>query len=138
MKFAQTAVFFLLVAPVFSQAPQATELEAELLALLDTTVTVAGKKAQKISEAPAIISVITAEDLRNQGVTNVYEALSLLPGINLTETFYGYTSVGFRGNLQAHYNNKWLFMLNDHPMFEPVTGDSRFESVPLSQIKRIE
>lgn len=124
----------------FTQAPASSskDLEAELLALLDTPITVVGKKAQKISDAPAIVSVITAEDLRNQGVTSVAEALSLLPGINLTETFYGYTSVSLRGNLQTHYNNKWLFMLNDHPMFEPVTGDSNFSAVPLSQIKRIE
>ncbi len=131
-------VFFLAGSLAIAQAPPATDLESELLAILDTPVTVAGKKAQKISEAPAIISVITAEDLRNQGVTSVAEALSLLPGINLTETSFGYTSVSIRGNLQAHYNNKWLFMLNDHPMFEPVTGDSSFSGVPLSQIKRIE
>lgn len=127
-------------ATVVAQTPDKSQkdVEEELLALLNTPITVAGKKAQKISEAPAIISVITAEDLRNQGVTSVAEALSLLPGINLTETFFGYTSVSFRGNLQTHYNNKWLFMLNDHPMFEPVTGDSSFNGVPLSQIKRIE
>lgn len=120
----------------FAQAP--TKVEDEWQDFLDTPVTVAGKKAQKISDAPAIVSVITAEELRNQGVTTLYEALSLLPGINVVETFYGYPNVNFRGNLQSNYNNKWIFMLNDHPMFEPVTGNSHLEYVPLSQVKRIE
>jgi len=113
-------------------------LEAELMALLNTPVTVAGKKAQKISEAPAIISVLTAEDLERMGVTNLYDALSTLPGINLTETFYGYTSVGVRGNLQAHYNNKVLLLINNHPAYDTAVGSFYLEQVPLRMVERIE
>ena len=120
-----------------ASVPPPTPEEAELLALLDTPISVAGK-SQKISDAPAIISVLTADDIRRMGHVSVFEALSYIPGINLTETSFGYTALAPRGNLEAHYNNKWLFRLNGHPMFKAVTGDSDFNGVPLAQIKRIE
>lgn len=126
-----------LVAQEKPSTPQSA-MEDELMALLNTPVTVAGKKAQKISEAPAIISVITAEDLEHMGVTNLYDALSTLPGINLTETFYGFTSVGVRGNLQAHYNNKVLVLINNHPAYDTVVGSFYLEQIPLNMVKRIE
>lgn len=106
--------------------------------LLNTEVEVAGKTKQKISKAPAIVSVITAEDIRNSGALNLYEVLSLIPGINVTETYFGYSAVNFRGTLQSHYNNKSLLLLNNHPLFETALGTYYLEQVPINIIKRIE
>ena len=119
-----------------AQEPQ-NETEA-LLDLLNTPVTVAGGASTRISDTPAIVSVLRGQDLRQMGVTNLYEALSLLPGVHLDETSYGYTSVTFRGNLQAHYNNKTLLLLNDHPMYETITGSYYLEQIPLAMVNRIE
>lgn len=118
--------------------PTSQSLEDELKALLDMPVTVAGKKAQKISEAPAIISVLTDVDLANMGTTSLYEALSMIPGINLTETNFGFTSVSFRGNLQTHYNNKALVLINNHPTYDTAVGSFYLEQIPIAMIKRIE
>ncbi len=132
-----TAILVLMASLSWAQTPPVSDAEAELLALLNTEITVAGK-SQKISDAPAIISVLTAEDIRRMGHVSVFEALSYIPGISLTETSFGYTAMSPRGNLETHYNNKWLFRLNGQPMFKAVTGDSDFSGLPLSQIKRIE
>ncbi len=112
--------------------------EISLEDLLNTPITVAGKKAQKISEAPAIISVLTADDLKLMGANNLYEALSFIPGINLTETYYGYSSVEFRGMLQTNYNNKSLLLINDHPLYETIVGSFYLEQIPINAIERIE
>jgi len=112
--------------------------EISLEELLNTEVTVAGRRAQKISEAPAIISVLTSEDLKLMGATNLYEALSYIPGVNLTETSYGFTSVSFRGNLQTHYNNKSLLLINNHPMYDTAVGSFYLEAIPINSIERIE
>lgn len=135
----------LLILPAVPLLAQATEKEkvtdiadVSLEDMLNQEISVAGKTAQKISEAPAIISVITAEDIKNMGATSLYEVLSYVPGINLTETYYGYTSVSFRGNLQTNYNNKSLLLINDHPMYETIVGSYYLEQVPVGMIKRIE
>ncbi len=112
--------------------------EISLEDLLNTEVTVAGKAAQKISDAPAIISVLTAEDIQRMGATNLYEVLNFVPGVHVEETHFGYPSVVFRGNLQTHYNNKSLMLINNHPIYETPVGSFYLEQVPISMVKRIE
>ncbi len=124
--------------PLLAQQPKAASLEDELLALLNSEVTVAGKKSQKISDAPAILSVLTADDLERMGVTNLYDALSLIPGIHLTETSYGFTAVAFRGNLPTHYNNKALLVINNHPAYDTAVGSFYLEQIPIAMVQRIE
>lgn len=112
--------------------------DVSLEELLNMDITVAGKKAQKINEAPAIISVITEEDIYHMGASNLYEILSTVPGINITETYNGYSSVNIRGCLQTHYNNKSLLLLNNHPLYDSASGSFFLEQIPINMIKRIE
>lgn len=65
-----------------SLAPaQALNNDLSLDAILDLKVETATKTAQKITEAPAIISVITAEDIAFWGYVSVGEALETVPGL---------------------------------------------------------
>ncbi|MFC1849117.1 TonB-dependent receptor plug domain-containing protein [candidate division CSSED10-310 bacterium] len=112
--------------------------EMSLELLLDMTITTATQKAQTTAEAPAIISVLTAEQIRDLGITTLYEALSYLPGVVVTESFLGYSMVNFRGILQTHYNNKVLLLINGHPMREVINGSFHLEIVPIEAISRLE
>jgi outer membrane receptor protein involved in Fe transport len=112
--------------------------EMTLKELLNIEVTVAGRKSQKRSEVPAIVSVITEEELADMGVQTLYEALSYIPGIDIKETYFGYTSVSFRGQKQTHYNNKSLLLINNHPVFDTTVGSYYLEQIPLNMIHRIE
>jgi outer membrane receptor protein involved in Fe transport len=105
---------------------------------LNQEVTAPTKRAARISATPAIISVITASELSRMGAHDLYEALRYVPGIDLTETFFGFTSVGFRGILQTHYNNRSLVLLDGHPLFETYTGSYYLEQIPLDAVDRIE
>ena len=125
--------------------PQVKDVKAEakldqmsLDELLNICVIVAGNRPQKISEAPAIVSVITAQEIREMGFSNLYEILSFVPGINITETYYGSTMINCRGQLQTHYNNKSLLLLNNHPLFDSTYGNYFLEQIPIDIIKRIE
>ncbi len=106
--------------------------------ILDAETTVGSKKTQKISNAPAIISVITENEIKNMGALNLYEVLNMIPGVNVTETYYGYASIEFRGSLQTHYNNKSLLLINNHPMYNVINGSYYLEQIPINSIKRIE
>ncbi len=112
--------------------------ELSLEQLLNMTIVTASKQEESMSESPAIVSVITARDLENKGVRSLAEALSYLPGVELTESYFGYTTVNFRGVRQSHYNNKVLLMINGHPSFEKVNGSFHLEQVPIAAIERIE
>jgi len=106
--------------------------------LLNVVVTTASQEKENILETPAIVSVITAKQLQNWGVQNVYEALSYLPGIVVNESYMGYSIVTFRGVTPGLFNNKALFMINGHPSYERLFGSGHTEFIPIEAIERIE
>ncbi|MCK4523284.1 TonB-dependent receptor, partial [candidate division WOR-3 bacterium] len=126
-------VMFLIAGLLFSNESEELSLEE----LLNQTVVTAGKSV-RISESPAIISVITAMDIEEMGVMNLYEVLSYVPGIEIMETYYGYTAIQFRGILQTHYNNKAALLLNGQPLYDQIVSCYYLEQIPVSAIERIE
>ncbi len=106
--------------------------------LMDITVVTVSKEAQSISKAPGIIDVYTSKQIADMGIDNLYELLSTLPGIEIMETYYGYTDVQFRGILQSHYNNKSSLLLNGQPLYDQVVSCYYLEQIPISSIVRIE
>jgi len=118
---------------------ESNELENELEWLrAETYVVTASRKREHIYEAPANISVLTRQDILDLGVSDLWEALSYLPGITVVETYWGYTDVIFRGNYQEHYNNKSLFMINGHPFWGGANASYHLDSIPLDAIKQVE
>lgn len=106
--------------------------------LLDMNIVTATRSSQRISEAPVIIDAYTHVQLAEMGIENLYEFLSMLPGIEIIETYYGYTDVQFRGILQSHYNNKSSLLLNGQPLYDQVVSTFYLEQIPLAAIQRIE
>ncbi|HIC43348.1 MAG TPA: hypothetical protein EYO73_03375, partial [Sulfurimonas sp.] len=106
--------------------------------LMNIEITTASHEKEKTSESLAIVSVLTSTQLEQMGAINLYEALSFLPGIQLNETYIGYTVLTFRGINPGLYNNKALFMINGHPVHEKLFGSSHLEFIPLEMIDRIE
>jgi outer membrane cobalamin receptor len=58
------------------------ELLESFDALLDDVVSTASKTKQKESEAPAIVTVITANDIQNMGATCIEDVLRIVPGFD--------------------------------------------------------
>jgi len=115
-----------------------TSMSLKELLQVKYTVDTASKKRQFISEAPAIISVLTDEDIKRRGVNNLYEAIATLPGANLVESYIGYTMLNFRGGQQESYNNSVLLLINGHPSSEGDFGSFHLELIPLNIVERIE
>lgn len=112
--------------------------ELSLEELMNIEITTASQEKKSILERPAIVSVITSKQLKEWGVQNVYEALSFLPGIVISETYMGSTVVTFRGVTPGLFNSKALFMVNSHPVYERLFGSAQVEYIPLELIERIE
>jgi iron complex outermembrane receptor protein len=103
-----------------------------------TFVTTASKFKETVQEAPANITVITAEQIESLGVNTLAEVLSYVPGVTVMETYFGHTAVTFRGNFQEIYNNKSLLLINGHPSWDVMNGNYKLEMVPIDAIKQIE
>lgn len=106
--------------------------------LMTIEVSTVAQKKENTKKTTAVVSVITASQLEEWGVHSVYEALSYLPGIQINETYMGYTAVTFRGVTPGLYNTKVLFMVNGHPVHERLFGSSHSEYIPIEIIKKIE
>ncbi len=120
---------------------QDAEVEVEIMTveeMMNMLVVTASKEEQKISDAPAIIDVITKQQIQDFNANNLYELLSYLPGIETMETYFGRTVLNFRGIQNTHYTNKILLMVNGIPFFEPVYGTFYLENIPISSVSKIE
>ena len=112
--------------------------QLDLGSLLDANVVTASKKSERISQAPAFIEVLTRKQLLDLGARDLYQALTFLPGIELIQTYQGYVTLIFRGQLQEIYNSKILLLVNGHPAYEAITSNFYLELIPVEAIERIE
>lgn len=88
--------------------------------LLDVSVTGASKYAQKQSEVPAAVSVVTRQEIRAFGWRTLDEALASLPGVYTTYDRQ-YTYVGLRGfGLPGDYNTRLLVTINGNRLNDVV------------------
>lgn len=115
--------------------------EIDLEALFDTEIEVATKRAQSLVEAPAVVSVVTADDLRERGYLSVAEALRALPGFYVVDDYLA-PSVGVRGlpSGQRAWSRIMKVMVDGHAIaYRPeATNFLGPEGVPIDAVKRIE
>lgn len=91
-------------------------------ALLNTRISTAAKYEQRVTDVPASVTVITAEEIARNGWLTLADALASVPGVTLTYD-RGYTYLGVRGvGLPSDYNNRFLILLNGQPMLDGVAG----------------
>lgn len=122
-----------------AQAPDLARLSLE--DLLDVEIVTASRFQQRVAEAPSIVQVITAEDIRAQGWRTLAEALDSLAGLYISDTGL-YTYLGARGLLRAgDYNTRFLLLVNGHRLNDPVYSQSPIGAefpLDLSLVERIE
>jgi iron complex outermembrane recepter protein len=127
----------LLAAHAQSAPPDLTTLRIEDLMNLD--VTSASKKAQKLSEVPAAIFVITQEDIERSGVTNVGDLLRMVPGLDVAQinpSTWAITARGFNGE----YANKLLVLIDGRTVYTPIFSGVYWDALAfaLDSIERVE
>ncbi|UCD85427.1 MAG: TonB-dependent receptor, partial [Deltaproteobacteria bacterium] len=120
------------------------EFEEEALFRFEEYVVSASKRLQRIEEAPATITVITAEDIRQSGLTSIPEILRQVAGLDVVTLTAFDTQVAIRGlyGPAANMNvfNKILVLINGRSVYEDPFGGTIWEALPiqLEDIERIE
>jgi len=104
-------------------------------------VKAASKSLASVDEAPASITVITADEIRAFGYTTLAQALASVRGIYLSDDRQ-YTYVGIRGfSPPGDLNTRLLILWDGHAMNDVWAGQgyaARDLSVDLSEVERIE
>jgi outer membrane receptor for ferrienterochelin and colicin len=105
----------------------------------EETVTIATGRAHAYRTAPAVATVITAEDIRNGGYRNVVEALQLVPGFHLGWSSSYFPNLAVRG-FSGLWSGNVLFLLDGVAQSDLVMGNhiGILGTIPLDVIDRIE
>ena len=110
--------------------------------LTESVVSSASKQSEKGSSAPALSSILTAEDLRKYGVRTVAEAIDFLSiAVSSSENLNG-GEVGARGVLlTGDHGSHFLVLVDGNVINDPLRGGSSLGSragIPLELIDHIE
>ncbi len=93
------------------------------------------------SEIPALITVITKQDIKESGVNSVPEALMQIGNLNVRNLNGGQLGVGAVVDMRgfgASARDNTLILLDGQRLNPLDSGSVRWESIPLSSIERIE
>ncbi|HLP18320.1 MAG TPA: TonB-dependent receptor [Bacteroidota bacterium] len=116
--------------------------EMNLDDLLNMEVTTASKKAEKTTDAPGVITTITAEEIKYFGANNISDVLERATSIQtLGSTLLPSNLSTMRGDLRTLYDNHVLLLINGKPIRDGVMGGSNepvYAGFPVDMIERIE
>jgi outer membrane receptor for ferrienterochelin and colicin len=110
-------------------------LSLSLQELLNTKVITSTKTAQKTSEAPAIISVITAKEIRQMGANTLTEVLTIVPGVTPLTQIKSDRLMVVRG---LSLKDGVLVLIDGVPVNDTFDGSFDFYQNTIENIDRIE
>jgi len=92
--------------------------------LANVRVILPNKVAQTASETPAIVTVITSEELKNMGARELTDVLQIVPGFELDKRFLGTVGVGIRGVKDPRFTSRLLILIDGIPYNHIFYGTS--------------
>jgi len=119
--------------------PQSDFKRLTLEELMDVDVTSVSRKAERLGQTAAAVTVITAEDIRRSGATTIPELLRFVPGLQVARFNNGSWSISARG-FSSTAANKLLVMIDGRTVYSPLFSGTFWEvqDLVLEDIARIE
>jgi iron complex outermembrane receptor protein len=107
--------------------------------LMNIEVTLVSRTPEKLTEAASAIQVITGEDIRRSGATNVPDALRLASNLQVSQLSSSVWIISARG-FNNVFSNKLLVMIDGRTIYTPLYGGVLWEQhhVLLEDVDRIE
>ena len=125
--------------PAFAQTSGPDVAQMSIEDLMKVDVTTVSRRAQRLQDAAAAVSVLTSEDIRRSGATSIPEALRLVPGVHVARIDANKWSVSVRG-FTGRYANKLLVLVDGRSVYTPLWSGVVWDlvNIPLNTIERIE
>ena len=107
--------------------------------LMNVTVVSVSRTEQKVSRTATAIFVITQEDIRRSGATNIADLLRMVPGMDVAQIDQNAWAITARG-FNARFGNELFVMVDGRSVYTPSFGGVYWETLdlPLEDIERIE
>lgn len=121
---------------------QPTSEEEELAQVYGdkSTVSIATGAAQSLRRAPAVASVITAQDIAMTGATDIDQVLASVPGIHVGRNNQAYNPLYIVRGIYSEFNAQTLVLYDGVPMTTMFIGNrgTLWSGLPVANIARIE
>ena len=128
--------------PQSKQAPRSASSDLTQVSienLMNVEVSSASKKDQRLLRTAAAVFVLTQEDIRRSGATNIPDLLRLVPGLDVAQidaSDWAVTSRGFNGR----FADKLLVLIDGRSLYSPDFAGVlwQVQNLMLEDIDRIE
>jgi iron complex outermembrane recepter protein len=120
--------------------PEQGNLKAlSLEQLANVEVTTVSKEPETVLRTPAAIFVITQEDIRRSGATNVPEVLCLAPGVEVSRVDSDHWSIAIRG-FAGQFSKSLLVLIDGRSVYTPLFSGVYWnvQNLMLEDVDRIE
>ncbi len=114
--------------------------ELNIMELLNKDVSIATKIRQKTTDAPSIVTSVTAEEIKVLGVRSLRDILDLIPGFEFSVQRSGIISIGIRGTKDQRSCSKLLVLVDGIAVNTLMYGQSLYGDYfyNLDAVERIE
>ncbi len=113
--------------------------EVEMMDLFYEMSSLPTRTPRAVDEVPAIMTVITAEEIRKMGARDMRDVLARIPGMQIGISAVGYSQITFHG-MPSHGAEKIKFMVDGHDVDITLTGGSAliFADLSVDYIQKVE
>jgi iron complex outermembrane receptor protein len=135
-----------LARPAFAQMPAAQQSrqveqlkQLTIEELVNTDVTSASRRLERLADVAAAVTVITGEDIRRIGVVTLAQALRLAGHLDVVRTSGPQYAISARG-FTISTANKMLVLIDGRTVYSPVFGGVFWDTqdVLMADVERIE
>jgi outer membrane receptor for ferrienterochelin and colicins len=101
----------------------------------EQVIVTASKYEQKISELPVSAEIVDAQTISMKNFTDLEDVLRYVPGVNMTDD-----QISIRGSsgYSRGAGSRVLLAIDGIPFYTGDTGETIWEVIPLTQLKRVE
>jgi iron complex outermembrane recepter protein len=134
-----TGLYFVFLTIFVQNAHSKSNFPPLPLELEDTEIVSVSKEKEPAFKAAASVYVLSSDDIRRSGATNIPEALRLVPGLEVSRAGSSKWSVTSRG-FGRLYDNKVLVMIDGRELYSSVFTGTNWDisDVVLEDIDHIE
>jgi len=114
-------------------------LQLDINELMDLKVTLPSRHEERQFDSAAAVYVITQEDIRRSGITEIPELFRMVPGLHVGQIDNNTWAISSRSNL-SRFSNTMLVLLDGRTLYNPLFGGVYWDvqDTLIQDIERIE